>query len=100
MGQRDLTQWTNKEYVCKWDVTNQVLTSDQKAKAQKFIDNDCIVFDGKDYWCKPILGYNKTSYTIKLINGEWKCNCQWNTTKHRLCSHILAVFLWIDKSML
>lgn len=97
MTQIKLNQWTDREYICKWDETNRTLTNSQQHKAKKFVDLDLIAYDGTDYWCKPIKGYNKTTHRIFLVNGEWQCTCQYNTTKHKLCSHIMAVFLWIDK---
>ena len=70
-------------------------------KALKFIENNCIdyvkdqdgIFGNNYYICKPIPEYNKTTYKIKNIRGEFECNCQFHQTTHRMCSHILALFM-------
>jgi len=69
-------------------------------KSQKFLENDCIEETGvsgvnKRWICKPIEGYNKTTYAI-LFNGTkdlWICNCQ-GFDRSGFCSHQLAVKQW------
>jgi hypothetical protein len=57
-------------------------------KAEDFLRNDCIVEIGfGEFICKPIKGYNKTTYKIK--NGE--CNCQGFARGLGFCSHTIAV---------
>lgn len=51
------------------------------------------VTDG-EYRIMPILGYNRTTYTVKEIMGKLTCSCQ----KHHHCSHMLAVHLFIEQT--
>ena len=86
-------------------------------KARKFIENDCIAYDPEgekydpyDFWqpekhefiCRPIPGYNKTTYRLKWNNliKEFECSCQFFQTKmikkeDPYCSHNLALWLFI-----
>jgi len=71
------------------------------AKAGTFLDNKCI--EKKTRWkyiCKPLDGYNKTTYSIFInqdpTGPEMECNCQGFQTKIQkgeepFCSHCLAV---------
>ncbi len=71
-------------------------------KALKFIELGCIDYF-KDpiepanncYICKPIEGYNKTTYKMKWskLNNEFECNCQFHQTTKRMCSHILGLYM-------
>ena len=64
-------------------------------KARDFLENDCIQLAGANkFICKPIAGYNKTTYTI----NDDKCNCQ-GYAKNGFCSHCLAVcqFIYMGK---
>lgn len=76
-----------------------------RSKAQKFLQLGLIEYnsDKDEYYCKPIKGYNNTTYTIKLKGAGYECNCQACQTKMRKneynpdydteipCSHALAV---------
>ena len=66
-------------------------------KAHKFIKLGLIKWDTetKAFYCSPIKGYNKTTYTINSVGKEFKCNCQFNCQTGKICSHILAVYLWL-----
>jgi len=66
-----------------------------RAKARKFIENNCIEYDKekKCYLCKPIKGYNSTTYHLINKNGEFECSCQFHQKTKRMCSHILALYL-------
>jgi len=75
-----------------------------RAKARKFIKNNCIEYnrEEKAYLCKPIEGYNKTTYKIKWINGRFECDCQFfqrvikkQNIPDLICSHILALKLML-----
>lgn len=72
------------------------------AKAVKFVENNCIDYHKDEfdpskshYYCLPIPGYNKTTYHIKWIkeNKEFECDCQYNQTTKRMCSHILGLYM-------
>lgn len=67
------------------------------AKAREFLDNDCIKITKMGWDCKPIKGYNKTTYSLfQNQYGHLVCNCQGYQTKIKngqegFCSHCLAV---------
>jgi len=70
-------------------------------KAQDFLDYECIEKTGEDeYICKPIEGYNKHTYKLKLTpSGDFFCTCQGFTHKLKndgkgYCSHCLAVQMY------
>jgi len=76
-------------------------------KARRFIENNCIEYykDGFDsskncYLCKPIPGYNKTTYKLVWNKdlGDFECDCQYYQTKllkkeEAYCSHYLGLYL-------
>lgn len=73
---------------------SQKLLEGQRNKVIKFLQNRCIEYaQGGVYICKPIVGYNKTTYRMtKGEDGEWHCTCQFNTLKKEMCSHICALY--------
>ena len=88
-----------------------ITTKAQQKKAASFIEHGCIhslksplhMIDGEypDYYiCTPIEGYNVTTYTIREnVNGSLHCDCQFNKTTEKMCSHILAVLLFREKRL-
>ena len=67
-----------------------------KAKAIKFIENNCLNYNPEDklFSCSPLKGYNKTTYTMEA--KKMSCNCQGYITKakrgdYAFCSHLLAL---------
>ena len=73
-----------------------------QTKALRFLQEGCIEYQKDDYdpskscyICKPIKGYNKTTYHIRWSKDikDFKCSCQFNVTTGRICSHILALYL-------
>ena len=71
-------------------------------KSKDFLIKNCIEqtgeADGNKRWiCKPIEGYNKTTYTIIMSrSGRFNCDCQGFKAKAAkegvgFCSHCLAV---------
>jgi hypothetical protein len=69
-------------------------------KALKFIELNCIEYykdavnpKNNCYICKPIEGYNKTTYKMKNIPGGFECDCQYHQTTKRMCSHILGLYM-------
>ena len=63
-------------------------------KAQKLLRLSRVAKITSDiYRILPILGYNKTDYTVKWIMGKLTCTCQ-RGRKARQCSHMLAVHLF------
>lgn len=55
------------------------------------INNDC-------YICRPIIGYNKTTYTLmRGISGAWRCDCQ-GYHKRGSCSHAAALSIMLKDS--
>lgn len=59
-------------------------------KAKKFLEYDCIERDGENWICKPIKGYNNTTYHIIEMGDTLICDCQGYANK-QFCSHCLAV---------
>ena len=80
----------NFKTVIYWVEKEGVLIGDQQIKAEKFLEFNCIEKTEKGFICKPIPGYNKSTY--KLIDG--KCSCQFNKKYGKNCSHLLALFLF------
>jgi hypothetical protein len=81
------------------------LKHSQKDKIRKFIENDCIEYEGDNvFLCHPIPGYNSTTYRMTSIgHGEFECDCQGYQTRKKAyergaeqtrpsCSHIGALF--------
>lgn len=84
-----------------------------KSKAKKFLKEGCIQYDpqgnkydefeqkgeyeGHKFICKPIKGYNSTTYRMwqNKETKEFECSCQFHQTTKRQCSHITALWLWI-----
>jgi len=76
-----------------------------QTKARKFVELGLIDYDKekKCYLCKPIPGYNKTTYHITWNkfhlkykgegNGDFECSCQFNQKTKKMCSHILALYM-------
>jgi len=75
-------------------------------KAKRFLEHDCIDYVKKNkdlntggyYICKPIKGYNKTTYKIINNKGNFECSCQFynkvaKKIPNLICSHILALKL-------
>ena len=83
------------------------LKRSQVHKAKKFLEHSCIEYDKeeKGFVCKPIEGYNKTTYILKRnkeVEGGFACNCQHFVMKEKRgedprCSHILALHYWFDQ---
>jgi len=71
------------------------LKGSQKAKAKKFVQLGLVEQVSDCVWkIHPIEGYNKRTYTVYRDGDVWSCNCQYNRTKGKVCSHILAVWLF------
>lgn len=88
---------TYKEFV---DELGQVRADVMRYKASKFIENRCLDYspDTKEFFVKPIKGYNSRTYSLKQENGLWSCNCQGAVTKKKRgefvsCSHLLSLKL-------
>lgn len=76
-----------------------------RTKARKFVELGLIEYDKEDkcYLCKPIIGYNKTTYRLFWDKahlkykgdgyGEFECSCQYNQTTFKMCSHCLALYM-------
>ena len=88
------TSLSQTKKVCWYDKYSG-LQGSMLSKAKKFNRLGLVKQLGKSYnWIvKPIEGYNVTEYQVMQDQGRMKCNCQYNTTKDKICSHILAVEL-------
>lgn len=74
--------------VCYWIEREGILLGDQKSKALKFLQNDCIKKIGDNEWVVlPIKNYNVTTHSIK----DEKCSCQYNRRYEKECSHLTAI---------
>lgn len=56
----------------------RALNHTQQHKVNKFLEHNCIEYAGNNtFICKPIPGYNKTTYELtKNDFGGFDCNCQ------------------------
>src|SRR3990167_3056101 len=83
----------NRETVQRYNEALGALEKPFRAKVDKFIHAGCIeqVYEGK-LICKPLHGYNITTYRIDFIpmTGKYICSCQGYKTNSR-CSHIEAL---------
>lgn len=75
------------------------LEHSQVHKAKKFIEHHCIEYnkETKCFYCKPIEGYNKRTYTIERnpeMPDNFECNCQYFQKNKSICSHILALLFY------
>ena len=77
-----------------YDHLAKELKGSQKSKARKLVKLGKVVRIGYDAWqILPIEGYNKRTYVVERNGKHWSCNCQYNVTKGKICSHILAVWM-------
>ena len=95
--------------VMYWEKDSQLLVKQKQSgekeaatlltKAREFLFKNCIVKREDHFICKPIEGYNKTTYTIRQIGDGFECNCQGFSNNH-YCSHILAVrqFIFLEEN--
>lgn len=86
--------------VCYWAEKEGLMIGGMKNKIIKFLENNCVV-DLKDgnFQMKPIIGYNQTTYDLRVIDNQESCTCQNNKRYGRRCSHIMAVqaYLFIKR---
>ena len=73
-----------------------------RTKAKRFLRLKCIVYnpETKEYLCKPIPGYNKTTYRMKKEGDHFSCSCQFynKVSKfwvHPICSHTLTLKMYL-----
>ena len=83
-----------KEMVQFYSEHTQKLLATQKQKVRKFLDHRCVEYAGGGvYLCKPLEGYNKTTYRLsKNEENEWQCTCQHNRMEKTMCAHIGALY--------
>jgi hypothetical protein len=83
----------------KWDKELETLEHPQKSKIRKIVEHGCLSKeDDATYVCRPILGYNITTYTLRrTLNGGFKCNCQ-GYNKRGDCSHVQALYILIGNN--
>lgn len=76
----------------------QQLAETQQHKIKKFIAYKCLEYvAGGVYICKPLAGYNKTTYRLTKENSIWHCTCQAfnrysEATPDYFCSHKGALY--------
>lgn len=100
MRQLSIFDYDDDEELPHYDHVSGDLKGSQKSKARKFVRLGKVVRLTADAWqVQPIEGYNTRAYIIERNGEYWSCNCQYNSTKGKICSHILAVWLfqeWIE----
>jgi len=80
--------------VCYWAEQEGILVGSQKSKAKKFLEKGCVQYQGEGQWkVLPIIGYNKTTHEVDMLNRT--CKCQFFRKTGSDCSHIKAVELKI-----
>ena len=99
-----------KEDVQFYSAHARALKETQQHKIDKFIEHGCIEYDKatKTFKCKPIPGYNSTTYdlTRDKLNGGFACNCQGFQKRKKdheegrnpdppSCSHVGTLFEWL-----
>ncbi len=74
------------------------LVHPQKDKINKILTHGCLVKVNTDAWiCRPIYGYNKTTYTLyRRPSGDFSCSCQ-GYNKKGTCSHNSALKLLLNE---
>ena len=86
-----------KEIVCYYDHQKIELFGSQKSKAKKFVREGCIKQKRNgQFVCLPIKGYNTREYELTYNSGIWSCNCQCFAINKRQCSHLGALFLYLQ----
>ena len=99
----------NSKSVIYWSAHYKMLKGAEggaiQTKARKFVELGLIDYDkeNKCYLCKPIPGYNSTTYHLIWDKtkpkykgegkGEFECSCQYNQKTFKMCSHILALYM-------
>lgn len=92
--------------ICYWEPDSKQLMVQRKegdssagallTKARRFLEENCIEKSEGCWICKPIKGYNRKTYHMKLERIGWTCSCQGFKTKIEkgespICSHIVAL---------
>ena len=100
----------DKNNICYWSNTYKKLITNPQgkaiaAKALKFVKNNCIEYDKekKCYLCKPIKGYNSTTYEMRNqydLPHKFNCTCQFHNKvvikqKELCCSHVAALRMYL-----
>jgi len=72
----------------------RALLFSQQHKIGKFLEASCIQYQGGGVFiCKPLEGYNKTTYVMrKNEQGDFTCSCQHFSKTGTFCSHLGALF--------
>jgi len=68
-------------------------TRTQLKKAEKYLKLGKIhKVKWKNAWMVyPLAGCNRVNLVQKFSDGTYLCTCQFNRTRHKPCSHIIAV---------
>ena len=80
--------------VCKWDNYAMRLRGNKLAKARAFNRNHLIRQVGNSTFNVLPLKGNHQVHTV-WWDGDWQCSCQNNRINFDICSHILAVNLYL-----
>jgi hypothetical protein len=78
-----------------YDHRTEQLAHSQQEKVRKLVERVEQTSEAT-FACRPIPGYNKRTYTIRRSGEIFSCNCQHYVTKGTPCSHIGAVWEWLQ----
>lgn len=82
--------------ICYYDKYSEELKGSILSKAKKFVRLNRVQRTGhKHFAVLPIIGYNSSTYEVNFHEDYWTCNCQANRINNKICSHIIAVSLYL-----
>ena len=82
--------------LCFYDRYLEELKGSVISKARKFNRLNLVKRTGENSFAVlPIPGYNSSTYTVTFEDETGTCNCQANRINNRVCSHMMAVSLFI-----
>lgn len=81
-----------------YDKDLEALQHPQESKIRKLLESGCLQKVNNDtYICRPIIGYNKTTYTLLRSMTGWRCDCQ-GYHKRGSCSHSVALSILLSRT--
>ena len=81
-----------------FDVRTGSLDHSIARKVKKIISHGCLHKVNNDaYICRPIIGYNKTTYTLlRMQTGMFRCDCQ-GYRRRGQCTHATALDIMLNE---
>lgn len=87
----------SRERVQRFNEALGQLEKSYQHKVRKIIEHQCLEqINPRDYICKPIAGYNTTTYRLNFIPimAKYGCSCQGYKIYNR-CSHVEALRIYL-----